>query len=95
MAQDFSSVARRQIAGILCVFQDLATKLQAKKTSQIVQVISEQFLSKKFINEQADSVIRNTRHAFFPAAADALFSSTPAVCPHFMLRREARPRRPG
>jgi hypothetical protein len=43
MAQDFSSVARRQIAGILCVFQDLTTKLQAKKTSQIAQIISEQF----------------------------------------------------
>jgi hypothetical protein len=43
-AQDFLTVARRQIAGILCVFQDLTTKLQAKKTSLIAQVISEQFL---------------------------------------------------
>jgi hypothetical protein len=49
-AQDFSSVARRQIAGILCVFQDLTTKLQTKKTSLIAQVISEQFLSKKTDN---------------------------------------------
>jgi hypothetical protein len=36
---------RRQIAGILCVFQALTTKLQAKKTSLIAQVILEQFLS--------------------------------------------------
>jgi hypothetical protein len=43
MAQYFS-VARRQITGILCVFQDLTTKLHAKTTSQIVQVISEKFL---------------------------------------------------
>jgi hypothetical protein len=46
-AQDFLTVARRQIAGILCVFQDLTTKLQAKKTSQIAQGILKQFQNKK------------------------------------------------
>jgi hypothetical protein len=47
MAQDYSSAARRQIAGILCVFQALTTKLQAKKTSQIAQGILKQFQNKK------------------------------------------------
>ena len=43
MAQDFSPVARRKIAGMLDVLQDLTTTLQVKKTSQNAQVILRQF----------------------------------------------------
>ena len=46
MTQDFSAMTRRRSAGILGVFQALTTKSEPKKTSQIVQIIFEQRLSR-------------------------------------------------
>ncbi len=43
---DENSMTRRRSAGILGVFQALTTKSEPKKTSQIVQIIFEQCLSK-------------------------------------------------